>query len=527
VWLEPRPATFLRALRVESAATLDALMVRAFVEGPSSEGATLQLVLESGGTSLDLEVRADGTSEGRCALNDPRLWSPDDPYLYVVEATLNSRDGRDEVSVPTGLRRIEVVGDELRLNGNRLYLRGVLDQGYWPDSGLSAPSPEALGRDLELARESGYNLVRKHLKLEDPRWLHVADKLGMLVWEEPPSTSRYSAASVAAFHQEVEAMVARDANHPSVVLWGLFNEEWGLDWKVAEDPDRQQIVRQTAVLLRSLDPSRPVIDNSGWSHVDTDVVDWHYYEADLSRWATNVNSLVHDKLPKVPVPLHPPVIEMKPLGIGPNVLRGRPNLNSEYGVGTTSVERAWYLKWQTQELRRHDRLSGYVYTELYDIEQEFAGIYRFDRQRKDLANLEPCEVNAETVLVLDVLPHQPGIDVVLRGNRVSFDVRVSHHGSQPVVGQLLTQWGPYLGARPSVPKGLDTQGVTTRASPFVLGSPVLVESQMPGDWAAGRLHLWLVQGDLAVASACLDIVATDRASLESGSAPQSRSLAHS
>lgn len=506
VWLEARPATFLQSLRVDSAPTLDAFMVRAEVAGPARDGARLLLRARDSGEELEIACNGDGRAEARFDLCRPRKWSPEDPHLYFLEATVTSRDGRDEVTVPAGLRLVEVVGDEIHLNGRRLYIRGVLDQGYWPGSGLSAPNPEALQADLELARAAGYNLVRKHLKLEDPRWLHLADTMGMLVWEEPPSTSRYSATALAAFRQELEAMVARDANHPCIIIWGSFNEEWGLDWKVAEDPERQDIVRQTAALVRALDPSRPVVDNSGWSHVSADLVDWHYYEPDLATWAKNVNGLVHDEQAEIPVPLHPPALEMKPLAVNPSVIKGRPNLNSEYGAGLTSVERAWHLKWQTQEMRRHDRLSGYVYTELYDVEHELAGIYRWDRGRKDLANMEPSQVNADTVLVIDLIPAQPGIDVVATGP-VRFEVRLSHHGHRTAHGRLLARWGPHLGrdaVGPAVYEGPSSSPIT--AEPFVLGAPVMVEAVLPPGWRSGRLHLWVESGGASIASTSLDIV---------------------
>jgi beta-galactosidase/beta-glucuronidase len=138
------------------------------VEGPSRGGSRLRLFIRGGEEELEIGTDSSGLAQARFSHSRPRPWSSEDPHLYVVGATLTSNDGRDEVSIPTGLRRIEVTHDEIRLNGRRLYLRGVLDQGYWPDCGLSAPSPEALRRDLELARASGYNLVRKHLKFEDP-----------------------------------------------------------------------------------------------------------------------------------------------------------------------------------------------------------------------------------------------------------------------------------------------------------------------------------------------------------------------
>jgi beta-galactosidase/beta-glucuronidase len=515
VWLEPRPATFLRQVRINPTERLDGFAVHASVAGPRAAGARLTVTLESTNTKAAAEADADGTARLGLPVEAPRLWSPEDPHLYRVTARVETQDGTDEVTCTAGLRRIEVAGDELRLNGRRLFLRGVLDQGYWPGSGLTAPSPAALRLDLELARAAGYNLVRKHLKLEDPRWLHFADQAGMLVWAEPPSTSRFSAESVAAFRQGLASLVERDANHPCIVVWGSFNEEWGLDWLVREDPDRRRAVAEAVDLVRGLDQSRPVVDNSGWTHVGGDLIDWHYYEADLERWAKNVDALMTDEAAEIPVALHPDKITMKPLFATPDAGREtRPNLNSEYGMGFTSVERGWYLKWQTQELRRRDRLAGYVYTELYDIEHEMAGLFAADRSAKDLANIAPAEVNAETVLVLDVLPARPGADLELDGREVSFTVRCSHHGRAPARGRLDWAWQPHLAAASGTgahgqddPAELQvTAGPSLSADPFVLSGPARVTAELPPAWTAGRLRLWLRDGATVLATASLDVV---------------------
>jgi beta-galactosidase/beta-glucuronidase len=505
VWLEPRPATFLRRILLRPGAALDGFAVTVQAEGPSAGGARLTLEIEGTGATVTAPTGADGCARLDLRVPSPQPWSPADPHLYRVRARLHSPDGTDEVTCTAGLRRIELAGDEIRLNGERLYLRGVLDQGYWPGCGLTAPSAEALQRDLAVARAAGYNLVRKHLKLEDPRWLHYADQAGMLVWAEPPSTSRFSPASVAAFGQGLDAMIERDANHPSIVIWGSFNEEWGLDWKVSGDPGRQQVVEQMAALVRERDPSRPVIDNSGWTHVTGDMIDWHYYEADLGRWAKNVAALVDDESAEIPVALHPQTIDMKPLLARPDAARGRPNLNSEYGMGFTSVERGWYLKWQTQELRRHDRLAGYVYTELYDIEHEQAGLLSADRLPKDLLNIDPADVNAETILILDVLPVQPGVDLELAGRTVEVGVRCSHHGAAPVSARLRWAWGPPLSPSSRPPGDASDGGPQIVAEPFVLSQPVQVTTELPAGWTAGRLHLWLAGENKVLAATALDV----------------------
>ncbi|NUP81795.1 MAG: glycoside hydrolase family 2 [Nonomuraea sp.] len=498
VWLESRPATHLTALKLRPSYELDAVEVEARVSGTG----TLRLTVRETGETVETQVTG-ATVTARLPIAHPRLWSPKDPYLYHVDAELVSEDGADRVAAYTGLRRVEAVGEDLHLNGRRLFVRGVLDQGYWPRTGITAPSDEALRRDIELAAELGYNLVRKHLKLEDPRFVHHADTMGMLVWAEPAATGRFSAESVAAFEEQIAPMAERDGNSPAVVIWGLYNEEWGLDWDIPGDPAKQEAVARAYDLLKALDPTRPAVDDSGWAHVKTDLLDWHYYDESAASWGKTVAALLDGTQDDFPVKLGPDFVVRKKLAGSPSQpLRGLPNLNSEYGGGFTGVERAWHLRWQTQELRRHDRLAGYVYTELYDVEHESAGLLDFERRAKDLAGVNPAHVNATTTLVLDVVPVAPGRDLLTPAREVAVPVRVSHHGAEPVGGLLHTAWTPVFGPAPEDP---GTAGPRAEAKPFVLGSPVEVRATLPEGWTSGRLHLALISDGEVVARSAVDV----------------------
>lgn len=501
VWLESRPATQLAAVELRPTEQLDGLNARVRVAGPPAAGVRLTV----DGTIVEAEPGDDGW-RASIPLAEPRVWSPDDPHLYDVLVEVRGPDGVDEVSSYTGLRRVDTDGDRLLLNGRPLYLRAVLDQGYWPGTGLTPPDDDALRRDLELARELGYNCVRKHLKLEDPRWLYWADRLGLLVWAEPAATSRYSPESVAAFEAQVPAMVERDGNHPCIVVWGLYNEEWGLDWDVPGDPAKQDALRRAYDLLTALDDSRPVVDNSGWTHVRTDLLDWHVYDNDPGSWARTVQGLVDGSLDSFPVQLGPDYVVPKALVAGGNDdMRGLPFLNSEYGGGSTSVERAWHLRWQTQELRRHDRIVGYVYTELYDIEHETAGLLAFDRSGKDLAGLDPADVNAATVFVFDLTPQAPGADLVCDDDGlVRVPVRISHHGAEPVSGRIRAAWAPALAPFPAEPADA-VASEPIEAKPFELSAPVDLTCRMPAGLRSARLLFWLDNGSGVRARAFLDV----------------------
>ena len=265
MWLEARGRTYAAAvsLRGDSLTGFD---VSVTLAGDAPDGAEVRLeVLTDEGTGETALARAvDGRARLRLELDAPRLWSPADPYLYRVRVSTVTDTSTDTVVVTSGLRRIEARGEQLFLNGERIYLRGVLDQGYWPGTGLTAPSTDALLGDLALAAELGYNLVRKHLKFEEPLWLHEADRTGMLVWAEPACPSRFSADAAAAFDAQLDGMVERDGNHPSIVIWGLYNEEWGLDWDIPGSPARAEAARAAYRRLKDLDPTRLVVENSGW-----------------------------------------------------------------------------------------------------------------------------------------------------------------------------------------------------------------------------------------------------------------------
>ncbi|WP_448061711.1 glycoside hydrolase family 2 protein [Cellulomonas hominis] len=518
VWLEARGRTYLEsvALRGDSLTGLD---VTGRLVGDAPAGARVTATVVGGsahGESVHLVADAQGRVAGRIELREPRRWSPADPHLYAVALTSEgAADGADHadgpvdtVTVTSGLRRVETRGEELLLNGERLYVRGVLDQGYWPGSGPTAPDQAALVRDLELARELGYTLVRKHLKLEDPRWLHHADRTGMLVWAEPPAPSRFSPEAAEAFEAQLGAMVERDGNHPSIIVWGLYNEEWGLDWDIPGSASRAAAAVHAYEVLRALDDTRPIVDNSGWSHVRTDLVDWHYYDESPQAWADNLAALASGEREDFPVRLGPDFVVDKSLyGTPEHPRTGIPVLNSEYGAGFTSLERGWHLRWQTQELRRHDRFVGYVYTELADVEHEMAGLLDADRRLKDLGGLVPRDVNAPTVLVVDLVPAQAGADIPVPTAPLALDVHVSHHGARPVTGRVLAAWVPAgtpfpagrvgrAGSGAGVLAPGATAGVVeshpVTAEPYALSPAVRVEVPPPGAVAAARLHLWLV-----------------------------------
>ena len=296
-------------------------------------------------------------------VRDVQPWSPEQPALYELELELRDPTGKrgDRVTSYVAFRTVSIADGRWCLNGEPYFLRGVLDQGYWPESGLTAPSDAALRHDVQLVKDLGLNLARKHVKVEDARWYSWCDRLGVLVMQDMPSSMNLATeAARAGFKRELEAMVRQLQASPAVVHWVVFNEDWGRPGAFQDECVQR---------VRQLDPTRPVTDASGWTQREnTDVTDVHDYGADLLRHA-----------------------EAKPL---------RPKLLGECGGVAFSREgHVWTKGWgYTQAatpasfLRRVQRLahqavtcrglSGFVWTQLTDVEQELNGFVHYDRSEK-------------------------------------------------------------------------------------------------------------------------------------------------
>ena len=306
VWLEVVPEIFISALTWTSNLEHWELGLDLFVEGNLPEGSRLAVRMHTGDQALVDDTYAFVTSSvvsnARCsseihrriALSDPGiddfrnhlLWSPAKPTIIDVELDLLDRDGKviDSVLSYTALRAIAIQGDRFILNGRPYPLRLVLDQGYWPESGQTAPNVDALLTDILLAKAMGFNGVRKHQKVEDPRFLFWADHVGLLVWEEMPSAYRYTTRSVRRLVREWVAVLKRDISHPCIISWVPFNESWGVP-DLPDSPAQRHYVQALYHMTKTLDPSRPVIGNDGWESVATDIVGIHDYDDQPDRLA--------------------------------------------------------------------------------------------------------------------------------------------------------------------------------------------------------------------------------------------------
>jgi beta-galactosidase/beta-glucuronidase len=276
VWTPDAPAAALRGEITLSRRPLAGRLVLAVTVRLGEELLAEQSVLVQGPTTA-LEIGLDALRNGQDQTR--LLWSPEHPTLLDIEIVLRERDSGqviDTVAGYTGFRTVSVGGGSFQLNGQPYYLRSVLDQGYRPQTHLASTGSAQLRAEVEQILAMGFNTVRIHQKAEDPRFLHWADRLGLLVWAETAAAYSFSATAVELLVTEWMDLVRRDRSHPSVVVWVPVNESWGVQ-DIAVSAAQQNFVRSLAALTRALDPSRPVMSNEGWEHVDSDILGLHDY----------------------------------------------------------------------------------------------------------------------------------------------------------------------------------------------------------------------------------------------------------
>ncbi|RYF45048.1 MAG: glycoside hydrolase family 2, partial [Cytophagaceae bacterium] len=342
---------------------------------------------------------ATATTRIRIPLPHAKRWSPDSPHLYCVRVRL-SKDGelQDEIRSYAGIRSIGLQGGYLGINGDPIYLKMVLDQGYWPDGGMTAPTDAALRADVEWCKKFGFNGARKHQKVEDPRWLYWCDKLGLLVWGEIGNARNWRLQAEEWFLNEWERTVRRDVNHPSIVTWVPLNESWGVPGLKQNHAGQYAFVERMVALTRRLDGTRPVVDNDGWEHTDvSDIVAIHDYttgEVLKQRYAHTMatgelpeRTWWHDLLLFVGGAKYrgQPIMftEVGGFLMIPEVPDGQ--LDALYGLYNTSrtpEELLGQYRELMEVLDGFPFLSGFCYTQLTDIEQEKNGLLTYDRQPK-------------------------------------------------------------------------------------------------------------------------------------------------
>ncbi len=397
VWLEPVSSSHLSNLRFTPNFTNFSILCEATIAGAANTldidfklGKEL-LVSDSckvihGKVKREFHLPVTGFDDARRF-----LWSPEHPNL--IEVSLKLKQGQksvDEVQSYTALRTVEARDGKFFLNNHPYFLRMALDQGYFDESLLAAPSSDALKKDVELAKAMGFNGVRKHQKIEDPRYLYWADKLGLMVWEEMPSAYHFNDQAIQRLTKEWLEVVERDYSHPCIVAWVCFNESWGVP-DLVHSEEQQNFVAALYHLTKSLDSSRPVVGNDGWEHVVSDLLTLHDYSREPSVLAERYGT------PEASQATSFETLEHGHVGVLDGmVVTDQPVILSEFG-GIRYNPKATEAGWGYQEAASPEALleryaaqiaaistgvAGFCYTQFADTFQEQNGLLYSDRRPK-------------------------------------------------------------------------------------------------------------------------------------------------
>jgi beta-galactosidase/beta-glucuronidase len=408
VWLERVPPIRIQDIKINSSARESTIEIDVLLHAPAAEWRLEAEALDNNLTvaRTTKEICA-ATAQLKLEIVDAKLWSPASPNLYDLRIRLFEGEMLlDEVTSYTGLRDVELREGKVWLNGQPVYLAMVLDQGYWPESYLAAPSDEALRADVEWTKRFGFNGARKHQKIEDPRWLYWCDRLGLLVWEEMPNAREWSSMAEERLAAEWKRAVRRDYNHPCIISWVPINESMGFPKLRQNHPGQYAFIERMVAMTRELDALRPVIDNDGWEHTDiTDICAIHDY--------TPTAALLRERYEEASgggsLPAHV-WIGNKPLFVLGSRYRGQPIVLSEvggflmippdvptekrdllyrfYGSVHTSEELLAKYRDLMEGISSLRFVAGFCYTQLTDIEQEINGLLTYDRRPK----IEPEQI---------------------------------------------------------------------------------------------------------------------------------------
>lgn len=394
VYLEARGQNYLEAVHFTPDIDNSKVTVTAYLPEDAREDLPFEIRINGGATPITQQATIPaGKNKVKVdvAIPEQRLWTLDDPFLY--EATAKLRD--DEVKSYFGMRKISVVdlpGTDypyIALNNEPVYVQLTLDQSYHPEGFYTFPSDQFMREEIERSKAIGLNGIRVHIKVEVPRKLYWADKLGLLVmadlpnsWGEPDEKMQAEA------EYTLREMIERDYNHPSIFSWIVFNETWGLRTAVEENgekhnrylPATQNWVASMYYLAKSLDGTRLVEDNSiccGAGHTETDINSWHAYLPGW-EWESYLKNLVENTYPS------------SGFDFEDGFTQGRqPNINSEcgnvwgYDGSTGDVDWSWDYHRMMNTFRKYPKVAGWLYTEHHDVINEWNGYWRFDRSEKE------------------------------------------------------------------------------------------------------------------------------------------------
>ncbi|MEM6321193.1 MAG: sugar-binding domain-containing protein [Bacteroidota bacterium] len=402
IYLEARGTQYLDAIHFTPDIDDEKVDVTVYLPEAAKESLTLDLQIKEDERTIDFQTvipKEKQKIDFSVDLPNPKLWSLDTPNLYFVKATLSGKKSvtSDEVYTYFGMRKISVEKlpntniPYVALNNKPIYLQLALDQSYHPEGFYTFPSDQFLQEEIMRSKSIGLNGIRTHIKVEIPRKLYWADKLGLLVmedlpnsWGEPDEKMRNESTYT------LKEMIKRDYNHPSIFSWVVFNETWGLFTKTGENangkpireylPSTQNWVASMYYLAKSLDGSRIVEDNSiccGRGHTETDLYSWHVYLPGYA-WNDYLDNLTANNYPGSSFDFEEGFTQ-----------RNQPNINSEcgnvwgYEGSTGDVDWSWDYHRMINTFRQYPKVGGWLYTEHHDVINEWNGYWRFDRSEKE------------------------------------------------------------------------------------------------------------------------------------------------
>ncbi len=406
VWAERVPTTYIDRIRWTPHFERWEIGFEALVAGERQDGIQIKVKLTVGNQLLvnDSYEVINGEIHRKITLSDPGiddyrnalLWSPEKPTLIQAEIQLWYKDELlDDVKSYTAMRTVTIQRDRFMLNGRPYYLRLVLDQGYWPDTLTTPPSDEALRRDIELAKSMGFNGVRKHQKIEDPRFLYWADVLGLMVWEEMPSAYRFTRKAVERITKQWTEVIERDSSHPCIVVWVPFNESWGVP-NLTETAAHRNYVLALYHLTKTLDPTRPVIGNDGWESTDTEIIAIHDYDTKPQQLAqrygpeVKLSDLFERKRPGGRIltldgyPHQGQPVMLTEFGGIAYAVGDKPDADKAWGYERCSNISELQMKYTAllEVVNKIEIFSGFCYTQFTDTFQEANGLLYADRTPK-------------------------------------------------------------------------------------------------------------------------------------------------
>ena len=498
VYLEPRSTTHIAQCHItpdiDNASATFAVQIDGDVE---NSGAILRWTCDELSGSVQVS-----SNETQWTVNIPpeqlRLWDVDTPNLYDVTLELVTENTViDRIFTYFGMRKVSIEkapgsspvtgeGDAeyqyIYLNNRPVYLLGALNQSFNPEGVYTFLTDEAIRRDVERAKEFGFNFLRLHIKVDEPRLYYWADKLGLLFMCDIPNFGTYTETAKARFEQTLRGNVARDYNHPSIISWCNFNETWGLGGnEYKEMTDRQEWVREMYYLAKSLDTTRLIEDNSPclYDHVETDINSWHFYINDYDRAKEHIANVVAETYPGSEFNY-----------AGDNVQSDAPLINSEYGgisAGAGDKDVSWCFKYLTNELRLHPKICGYIYTELQDIEWEHNGFMNYDRSVKAFG-YDYLDINALDFIAID---YPPGTTVA-PGDQIKADIYTSHFSHKTFTETTLHWQLDTMSATGEVIRANVSGSIDIPFPQYQVQHVHQLELQIPDVHpAVGTLHVWV------------------------------------